>query len=1039
MEELREQYRYFAFISYSHKDMAWARWLQKKLESYRLPAQLRQKYMDLPQKIAPVFRDETDLAGPVLEEALQRELESSQYLIVICSPNSVASTYVDDEIRHFVTLGRKKKIIPFVVEGDPFSRDPALEAFPPAMRAITPELLGISVREHGKEEAFSCLVATLLRLPADEVIMREKKREKTRRILAGVAAAVLAVVLGVVWWFNTEHEAYFNAYLCRYEIPEGIYPLSSAQRAGLSQCYRITTLRGKVIRLETVNSMGVPISPAVSSSITEYPVMEYTYDDAGKLIAVIQCDEAGNEVSRKNLTYPADGRIIVEFGSSASGEALGLSADLTVSQQGNTDESGKSMINRQDNTYDENGYLLRSMYYWYNTFHPACDNNGVYGKAYAYTADGLIEAITNLDKEGKPFNCRYGWSTIVMEYDERGCQLSDAFYSVDGEKAVGRNGMHRRVMTYDDRGNLVESRFLNKQGQPCNDDKGVCRQTAEYDHRGFMVQMKSFNAQGAAVEDEYGVHELRTEYDEMGRVIRSSRLDVQGRPTEDPDMGYASVFRVYDEMGNLTESWLYDARGDLLCVRKTVYENGKIVENRYEDGEGNLLKYREYALCRMEYDRFGNCCKESYYGADGSLLLTSAGYAVREVEYDEFGNAVKLRYFGTDETLRQTNAGHAVAEYTYVDGRRTAARYFGTEGQPVLTEGGYHEYRMLYNEFGFCIRVENYGIDGNLIIIDEGYAVAEQDCDDAGNVTEIRYYGTRRQPIMYNGEYHEARYRFDSANNMTHSWYYDTNGELTLREEGYAAVEWDCDQYGDTVAWRYYGTENEPVLCREGYHETRYTRDASRNIRQIWYYGVDGMLMMRDEGYAGLEIVYNAQDEMRGLFYFGVRGEPILLDGDYHGVIWEEDDRGNTTRQVYYGTDGEPMLQPGSYAAFRRVYDRAGNMTEAWYYGVSDEPVLRYGEYHGVRNDYDEAGNLIRISYYGTDGKLTMTFDDYAVIEIGYNEFGDICSFRYYGVNEEPVCSDGYHEILWIFDEDSNEVGVRAYDEKGNLVYESVE
>ena len=1039
MEELREQYRYFAFISYSHKDMAWARWLQKKLEGYRLPAQIRQKYMDLPQKIAPVFRDETDLAGPVLEEALQRELESSQYLIVICSPNSVASSYVNDEIRHFVGLGRKKKIIPFVVEGEPFSRDPAVEAFPPAMRDITPELLGISVRERGREEAFSCLVATLLRLPADEVIMREKKREQTRRILAGIAAAVLAVVLGVVWWFNTEHEAYYSAYITRYEIPEGIYPLSASQRAGLSQCYRITTLRGKVIRLETVNSMGVPVSSNISTSITEYPVMEYAYDDTGKLIAVIQCDEAGNEVSRKNLTYPADGRIIVEFGSSASGEALGLSADLAVSQLGNSDASGKSMINRQDNTYDENGCLIRSMYYWYNTFHPACDNNGVYGKAYTYTAEGLIGTITNLDRDGNPFNCRYGWSTIAMEYDDRGRQLSDAFYSVDGEKAVGKNGMHCRVMTYDDRGNLLETQFLNKEGQPCNSDEMISRQTAEYDSRGFMTSFRIFNAQGAAAEDAGGVHETRLEYDAMGRVIRSSLLDAQGDPAEDPDMGYSSVYRVFDEAGNVTENRLYDGDGNLICVRKAVYENGKTVETRYEDGEGNLVLYQEYALCRMEYDRFGNCCRESYYDAGGAPVLTSAGYAIREVEYDEFGNVVKLCYYGVDGALCPAAAGHAVAEYTYVDGRQTGARYFGADGQPTLTGGGYHECRMTYNEFGFCVRIENYGVDGELILINEGYAVAEQDCDDAGNVTEIRYYGTQRQPIMLGGEYHKARYRFDSANNLTHSWYYDTQGRLTLRFDGYAAREWEHDQYGDTVVWRYYGAENEPVLSAEGYHEVRYVRDANRNITEIRYYGVDGELILIGEGYAGMDIDYDARGRTRGAWYFGADGKPILLEGDYHGIAWEEDARGNITWQGYYGVDGEPMLQSGSYAAFRRSYDQAGNLTQIWYYGVEDEPVLRYGEYHSLRQEYDDDGNVIRMAYYGADGELILNFDDYAILEIGYDDLGNICLFRYYGVNEEPVCSDGCHEILWFYDEDGNELGVKAYDDKGNLVYDSFE
>ena len=29
-----QEYRYFAFVSYSRKDMPWAKWLQKKLQNY---------------------------------------------------------------------------------------------------------------------------------------------------------------------------------------------------------------------------------------------------------------------------------------------------------------------------------------------------------------------------------------------------------------------------------------------------------------------------------------------------------------------------------------------------------------------------------------------------------------------------------------------------------------------------------------------------------------------------------------------------------------------------------------------------------------------------------------------------------------------------------------------------------------------------------------------------------------------------------------------------------------------------------------------
>ena len=44
-------YEYSAFISYSHKDMHWGKWLHKKLETYRLPSTLLKEEKHLPKKL----------------------------------------------------------------------------------------------------------------------------------------------------------------------------------------------------------------------------------------------------------------------------------------------------------------------------------------------------------------------------------------------------------------------------------------------------------------------------------------------------------------------------------------------------------------------------------------------------------------------------------------------------------------------------------------------------------------------------------------------------------------------------------------------------------------------------------------------------------------------------------------------------------------------------------------------------------------------------------------------------------------------------
>ncbi len=115
-------YTYYAFVSYSHRDAKWAEWIQRAIEHYKLPAVIRKEAQKpLPKRIAPVFRDATDLGVDVLVDGLHAELEGSRYLIVVCSPNAAkpnaeGKSFVDEEVRRFCELGRAKRIIPVIVE-----------------------------------------------------------------------------------------------------------------------------------------------------------------------------------------------------------------------------------------------------------------------------------------------------------------------------------------------------------------------------------------------------------------------------------------------------------------------------------------------------------------------------------------------------------------------------------------------------------------------------------------------------------------------------------------------------------------------------------------------------------------------------------------------------------------------------------------------------------------------------------------------------------------------------------------------------------
>jgi hypothetical protein len=197
---------YRAFFSYARADDRIANWLHRQLDAYRTPRALvgaEGALGAVPAKLHPIFRDRTDLqAGGHIDASLQQALEDSETLIVLCTPSSAKSHWVNHECETFLRLGREGHIFPVIAAGVPDSGDPETECFPPALQGRG--LFAADLREirlpsgqlvgDGREGGRLKLIAGVLGLPLDKLVRRERRRQRQTMAMLGAAALVFAGV-----------------------------------------------------------------------------------------------------------------------------------------------------------------------------------------------------------------------------------------------------------------------------------------------------------------------------------------------------------------------------------------------------------------------------------------------------------------------------------------------------------------------------------------------------------------------------------------------------------------------------------------------------------------------------------------------------------------------------------------------------------------------------------------------------------------------------------------------------------------------------
>lgn len=187
---------YRAFISYRHRplDIAAAKAVQSKLETFRIPSYISKK--DGIKKLGRCFRDQDELpTSSNLADNIVDALENSQWLIVICTPALSESKWCLTEIETFIKLHGRDRVLAVLAEGEPGESFPSLLRFETLDdgTVVEREPLAADIRGQMKKKLKIeklRLIAPMLGVGFDD--LRRRARE---RFMKTVVAASLAVVV----------------------------------------------------------------------------------------------------------------------------------------------------------------------------------------------------------------------------------------------------------------------------------------------------------------------------------------------------------------------------------------------------------------------------------------------------------------------------------------------------------------------------------------------------------------------------------------------------------------------------------------------------------------------------------------------------------------------------------------------------------------------------------------------------------------------------------------------------------------------------
>ncbi len=662
---------------------------------------------------------------------------------------------------------------------------------------------------------------------------------------AGVAAVAVCALGAYHWWQHIAvHTDYFESYIIRNNVAEGVGSIDKNELDGYSAYYEFKSKDEKVQSVEYKNygDQLIPIDDEATVLNLDSSKITFSYTESGAL-------HTAKYFNYRNLPvvcyqYSAGGTHVTLL----QDEESGIAANA-VDIGGGSDEVNITKYVQEM----KDGRVVRRYYAYGDNFSRTSDENGVFGYDLAY------------DKAGNLTEVKY-------------------FRNKDASVYGGTDGIDSLKYTYGDDSARMESvSYLNTDGEAVPGPDGWAKMSFEWGENNDRSSISYFDGEGAPfIPEEEGYATVKYEYD--GPVLTAKLFfDENGELFNSP-LGYAKVICTSNSYGFSTSERYFDKDGAPAKDAETgIY--GQDYEHEFnEDG----IPVKQTITCVDE---------------NGKPMMSNSGYAIQIGTINEHKMPLRVEYRDADGKLRTD--GYAIETFTYDPIYNEVAewRFFDAEEKPVMNDRfGFASVIEEYGNTGISERVRFLDEEGNLCMSLYGYAMMENSVerDGSNTIQTVMYYdqygkGTASPIIGSCG----ARFVTNEQGRVVEYYILGADKSLEFNEgRGFASVAYSYDEYGNSVSATYFGENGYPMINElYGYASVGYLYDAMGNILYVSYTDNLGNPIIPDGmDYASVIYEYTEDGEMSGVYFHGENKEPVVNQSLGYAAI-----------KTYFNDNGDPI------------------------------------------------------------------------------------------------------------------------------------